>query len=81
MVATGANRQPAAVAYVRGEDGQLRAHSVQVHTIGPEGIERIVAFIEPRLFERFGTPAEWSPDRAGQITPTERRTLAGSQLL
>jgi RNA polymerase sigma-70 factor, ECF subfamily len=62
MVPTRANRQPAAVAYVRGEDGQLRAHSVQVFTIRPQGIERIVAFLEPGLFERFGMPAMWGPD-------------------
>jgi RNA polymerase sigma-70 factor, ECF subfamily len=62
MVPTGANRQPAAVAYVRGEDGQLRAHSVSVLTIGQQGIERIVAFLEPGLFERFGMPAVWAPD-------------------
>ncbi|HET6317118.1 MAG TPA: sigma-70 family RNA polymerase sigma factor [Chloroflexota bacterium] len=61
MLPSGANRQPAAVAYVRGEDGQLRAHSVQVFTIGPHGIERIVAFIEPALFDRFGMPAVWTP--------------------
>jgi RNA polymerase sigma-70 factor (ECF subfamily) len=62
MVPTGANRQPAAVAYVRGEDGQLRAHSVSVFTIGQQGIERIVVFLEPGLFERFGMPAVWAPD-------------------
>src|SRR5205085_5357502 len=62
MVPTAANRQPAAGAYVRGDDGVLRAHSLQVFTIGHSGIERIVAFVEPPLFERFGLPPVWSAD-------------------
>jgi len=62
MTPTGANRQPAAGAYVRADDSILRAHSVQVFTIGHSGIMRIVALIEPALFEPFGLPAVWSPD-------------------
>jgi RNA polymerase sigma-70 factor (ECF subfamily) len=62
MVPTGANRQAAALGYVRGEDGQLRSHSISVFAIGPEGIERIVAFVEPELFGRFGMPAILSPE-------------------
>jgi RNA polymerase sigma-70 factor (ECF subfamily) len=56
MVPTGANRQPGAAAYVRGEDGVLRGHSVQVFTIARGEITRIVAFVEPELFERFQLP-------------------------
>jgi RNA polymerase sigma-70 factor, ECF subfamily len=62
MVPTRANRQPALCTYVRDEDGVLRAHSVSVLTIGSEGIERIVAFLEPELVERFDMPAAWRPE-------------------
>jgi RNA polymerase sigma-70 factor, ECF subfamily len=57
IVPAGANRQPGAAAYVSGEDGVLRGHSVQVFTIARGEITRIVAFVEPDLFERFQLPA------------------------
>jgi RNA polymerase sigma-70 factor (ECF subfamily) len=62
MEPTRANRQPAVVAYVRAEDGALHAHSIQVFTIGTDGITRIVAFMDPTLREAFGMPEVWSPD-------------------
>jgi RNA polymerase sigma-70 factor (ECF subfamily) len=60
MEPTRANRQPAAAAYVRAEDGRLRAHSIQVFTIGRDGITRILAFVDPSLFAAFGLSDEWT---------------------
>jgi RNA polymerase sigma-70 factor (ECF subfamily) len=58
MVPIRANGQPAAAAYMRGDDGAYHAHSVQVLTITGSGIARIVAFVDPRLFPTFGLPLE-----------------------
>ncbi len=56
MVPVGANGQPAVAAYHLGQDGVLRAHSVQVLTADGDGdgIARITAFLDVGLFERFG---------------------------
>jgi RNA polymerase sigma-70 factor (ECF subfamily) len=51
-----ANGQPAVAAYRRGADGVHRAHAVHVLTATPAGIARIVAFLDPSLFPRFGLP-------------------------
>ena len=56
MVRASANGQPAVAAYLRGDDGVHRAHSVQVLTITGSGIARIVAFVEPSLFPTFDLP-------------------------
>jgi RNA polymerase sigma-70 factor (ECF subfamily) len=58
MVATRANRQPAAAGYLRRpDDSTYRAHVVCVLRIGGGALEDIVAFEEPRLFPAFGLPA------------------------
>ncbi|KAA2256020.1 sigma-70 family RNA polymerase sigma factor [Solihabitans fulvus] len=57
MIPTSANGQLAVGAYLRGEDGAHRAHTLQVFTIGPSGISRNTVFQEPGLFEAFGLPA------------------------
>ncbi|MHC3474930.1 sigma-70 family RNA polymerase sigma factor [Streptomyces sp. 7R007] len=56
MLPTRANGQPAVVMYVRGVDGVLRAHSVQVLTVAGGALARITAFIDPRQITRFGFP-------------------------
>jgi RNA polymerase sigma-70 factor, ECF subfamily len=56
MVPTAANGQPAAVAYVRGEDGVLRAFGMGVLWPTATGISRIVAIEDPGLAGRFGLP-------------------------
>jgi RNA polymerase sigma-70 factor (ECF subfamily) len=56
MLPTRANGQPAVVMYVRGVDGVLRAHSVQVLTVEGGGVARITAFIDVEQVVRFGFP-------------------------
>ncbi len=46
--------QPAFAAYLRGNDGVYRAHAVQVLTITPSGVSRVVSFNDPGLFATFG---------------------------
>jgi len=61
MLRTAANGQPAVAAYWRGPDGLHRPHAVQVLTIVPGGISRIVSFNEPSLVAAFGLPAALEP--------------------
>jgi RNA polymerase sigma-70 factor (ECF subfamily) len=56
MVPTAANGQPAAAAYLRGEDGAYRAYAIVVLTATTTGIARIVVFGDPGLFASFGLP-------------------------
>ncbi|MGR6914243.1 sigma-70 family RNA polymerase sigma factor [[Actinomadura] parvosata] len=56
MVATAANGQPAAGLYQRGPGGAHHAHAVMVLSVSGAGIDRIVAFRDEGLFERFGLP-------------------------
>ncbi|MFI7404635.1 sigma-70 family RNA polymerase sigma factor [Streptomyces sp. NPDC049541] len=56
MLPTRANGQPAVVMYVRGVDGVLRAHSVQVLTVAGGTLARITAFIDLAQVDRFGFP-------------------------
>ncbi|MEJ3655483.1 RNA polymerase subunit sigma-70 [Actinomycetes bacterium KLBMP 9759] len=56
MLPTVANAQPAAVAYLLGEDGRHHAFGVGVLTATPAGITRIVAFGDAGLGKRFGFP-------------------------
>lgn len=56
MVPTGANGQPAFAAYMRRPDGGYEAHAIQVLTLGPGGIARMVVFLDHHLFARFGLP-------------------------
>lgn len=55
MIPTAANNQPAFAMYQNGE-----AHSIQVVTVTPTGIERVVAFHGPQHFEAFGLPKSLS---------------------
>jgi RNA polymerase sigma-70 factor, ECF subfamily len=57
MVATRANRQPAAAGYLRRPgDSTYRAHVVCVLRVRGGALEDIAAFEEPRLFPAFGLP-------------------------
>jgi RNA polymerase sigma-70 factor (ECF subfamily) len=56
MLPTGANGQPAAVAYRRGSDGVRRAFGVAVLAATSAAITRITVFPEPGLATRFGFP-------------------------
>src|SRR5580692_4490824 len=57
MIATSANGQPAAAAYLRGDDGAHLAFGIAVLTVTPTGIARIVVFGDPGLVTKFGFPA------------------------
>ncbi len=56
MLPTRANGQPAVAMYVRGADGVLRAHSLQVLTVEEGAVGRITAFLDVDVFGRFGLP-------------------------
>jgi len=56
MIATAANGQPAAAAYLRGADGAYRAYGIVVLTVTARSIARLVVFGDPRLFGAFGLP-------------------------
>lgn len=56
MIATAANRQPAAVVYHRDADGVLRADGVVVLTPTAHGVERVIKFHDPALATTFGFP-------------------------
>jgi RNA polymerase sigma-70 factor, ECF subfamily len=49
MVPVVANGQPAAAAYLRGDDGVRRAFGVAVLTTNPIGIARVLVFGDPGL--------------------------------
>jgi RNA polymerase sigma-70 factor (ECF subfamily) len=54
MLATSANRQPAAAAYVRDKHGGYQAYGIVVLTVTGAGIRRITSFGDPRLVTVFG---------------------------
>jgi RNA polymerase sigma-70 factor (ECF subfamily) len=56
MVPVAANGQPAAAAYLRGDDGVHRAFGVAVLTTTPTGIARVVVFGDPGLTAGFDPP-------------------------
>jgi RNA polymerase sigma-70 factor (ECF subfamily) len=53
---TTVNGEPGLGAYVRGDDGVHRAHSIQTCTVTTTGISWFVAFQDPALFPTFGLP-------------------------
>jgi RNA polymerase sigma-70 factor, ECF subfamily len=57
LIPTTANGQPALAAYLRDSGGVLRAHAIQVLTVGSSGVTRIVSFNDPELLAVFGLPA------------------------
>ncbi|MFC5744471.1 nuclear transport factor 2 family protein [Actinomadura rugatobispora] len=56
MVRTAYQGRPAFATYLREEDGTHRAYSVEVLTITPDGIARIVTHQRPDLFPTPGLP-------------------------
>ena len=57
MLPTAANGQPAVAAYVRGDDGVYRLHTLQVFTVTESAISRTSVFSDPYLFATFGLAA------------------------
>jgi RNA polymerase sigma-70 factor (ECF subfamily) len=56
MVPIAANGQPAAAAYLRGDDGRHHAYGIAVLDVTATGIARIVVFGDPGLVTLFGLP-------------------------
>jgi RNA polymerase sigma-70 factor (ECF subfamily) len=56
MVPIAANGQPALAGYQRDQDGVYHAHAIQVLTVSPSKLARIVSFNDPGLFAMFGLP-------------------------
>lgn len=56
LVATGANGQAALALYVRQAGGGYSGYAVHVLDVGDEGIDHVVAFMDPALFPAFGLP-------------------------
>jgi RNA polymerase sigma-70 factor (ECF subfamily) len=56
MIPAAANGQPAFAAYMRENDGVYHAHAVQVLTVTPSGLSRVVSFNDSGLFATFGLP-------------------------
>jgi RNA polymerase sigma-70 factor (TIGR02960 family) len=54
MVRTGANGQPAVVAYAHTDEGRYEAHGIEVLTLIGDRIARITAFHDPSLVPTFG---------------------------
>ena len=57
LIPAAANGQPAFAAYMRENDGVHRAHAVQVLTLTPSGLSRVVSFNDSALLATFGLPA------------------------
>ncbi len=57
MFPTAANGQPAAAAYLRGDDGAYHAYAIVVLTVVAGGIARLVVFGDPGLVTKFGMEA------------------------
>jgi RNA polymerase sigma-70 factor (ECF subfamily) len=58
MVAVPANGQPGFAWYVRGRDGVLHAHSIQVLTLSKAGVTAVMDFHRADLFPAFGLPID-----------------------
>ncbi|MQA97864.1 MAG: sigma-70 family RNA polymerase sigma factor [Streptosporangiales bacterium] len=61
MIPVAANGQPAAVAYLRGEDGAYHVHTLQVFDVRDGRISRNTVFMSPPLFAAFGLAAALAP--------------------
>ena len=58
VIPTTANRQPAVALYPATPDGQHRLHALHVLTLAPNGIGRIVAFMDIDALRRFDLPEQ-----------------------
>jgi RNA polymerase sigma-70 factor (ECF subfamily) len=71
LVAVMANGQPAFAVYRRDSGGTYHAHAVQVLTVTPTAIGRIVAFADPGVFASFGLPQQYGT-AAGPVPAADR---------
>jgi RNA polymerase sigma-70 factor (ECF subfamily) len=72
MVPTTANGQPALAVYEQDSDDGYHAHGVQVLTVTESGIARIVVFLDPGLFPKFGLPPVYGAVPAGAPPAAQR---------
>jgi RNA polymerase sigma-70 factor, ECF subfamily len=70
MVATGANGQPAAAAYLRDQHGIYQPYGICVLTVTDAGIRRISSFGDPGLVAAFGFGPYVPPARGLAQAPT-----------
>ncbi|MFE3193740.1 sigma-70 family RNA polymerase sigma factor [Nocardia sp. NPDC059240] len=56
VIAASANGQPAVALYMRHDDGSYRVHALHVLTPAPDGIARILVFLQTEIFELFDLP-------------------------
>jgi RNA polymerase sigma-70 factor, ECF subfamily len=62
MLATSANGQPAAAAWVRDQHGTYQPYGIVVLTVSGDGIRRVVSFGDPSLLSAFGFRPETMVD-------------------
>jgi RNA polymerase sigma-70 factor (ECF subfamily) len=62
IVRTAANGQPAIALYPATADGEHRLHVLHVLTLVPEGVSRIVAFMDIDPLQRFNLPEVVMPE-------------------
>ncbi|HVX47708.1 MAG TPA: RNA polymerase subunit sigma-70 [Mycobacteriales bacterium] len=60
-VATNANGYPALASYSRDVEGTFRAHAIHVLEVDGGQVARVVVFLDPDLFARFGLPEVLEP--------------------
>jgi hypothetical protein len=58
VIRTSANGQPAVALYPATADGQHRLHTLHVLTLQPQGVGRVVAFMDIDALRRFDLPRE-----------------------
>jgi RNA polymerase sigma-70 factor (ECF subfamily) len=57
MVVTAANTQPAAIAYLPGDEGGWSVHSYQVFDVAEDGVARVTVFYGQPMLARLEIPA------------------------
>ena len=62
VIRTSANGQPAVALYPATADGQYQLHALHVLTIAPQGVDRVVAFMDIDALHRFDLPQKLSTD-------------------
>jgi RNA polymerase sigma-70 factor (ECF subfamily) len=72
VVPANAGGEPVFAAYHRAADGRWTAHALQVLTVTPAGITRIVSFNEPALFPALGLPHILTGDFNGEASDVPR---------
>lgn len=77
MLATSANGQPAAAAYIRDQHGDYQPYGICVLTITNAGIRRISSFGDPGLVSVFGFGPDMAQARDIESDPSEASDLAG----